>query len=295
MRSVVALVGRPNVGKSTLFNRLTRRRDALVADVPGLTRDRRYGVAEFGDHPLHADRHRWFVRCDGGWRADGEAGSSCDRRSGSGACSSSMRARDSRRPTSTSRNSLRKSDRKVMLVDQQDRRCGVATSPTQSSRVWVYTTVADLRRARPRHGCTAGRAGRRAAAARENRWRVGESAGRGTYARGGDRPAERRQVDADQSLARRRTPGRVRCAGHDARRDRNSVRSRRRSVHVDRYRRCATQRQGRRRRGEVLGRQSARCDRIGRCRRRRDRCQRRARRAGSAYARLCNRSRCRAW
>jgi GTP-binding protein len=49
MQSVIALVGRPNVGKSTLFNRLTRRRDALVADEPGLTRDRRYGVAEFGD------------------------------------------------------------------------------------------------------------------------------------------------------------------------------------------------------------------------------------------------------
>jgi GTP-binding protein len=51
MRSAIALVGRPNVGKSTLFNRLTRRRDALVADVPGLTRDRRYGVAEVGDRP----------------------------------------------------------------------------------------------------------------------------------------------------------------------------------------------------------------------------------------------------
>ena len=46
MLPVVALVGRPNVGKSTLFNRLTRSRDALVADYPGLTRDRRYGFAD---------------------------------------------------------------------------------------------------------------------------------------------------------------------------------------------------------------------------------------------------------
>ncbi len=46
----LALVGRPNVGKSTLFNRLTRRRDALVADVPGLTRDRRYGRADLDGH-----------------------------------------------------------------------------------------------------------------------------------------------------------------------------------------------------------------------------------------------------
>ena len=43
----IALVGRPNVGKSTLFNKLTRSRDALVADVPGLTRDRRYGRMQF--------------------------------------------------------------------------------------------------------------------------------------------------------------------------------------------------------------------------------------------------------
>ena len=45
MLPVVALVGRPNVGKSTLFNQLTRSRDALVADEPGVTRDRRYGMA----------------------------------------------------------------------------------------------------------------------------------------------------------------------------------------------------------------------------------------------------------
>ncbi|MFC1507615.1 ribosome biogenesis GTPase Der [Pseudomonadota bacterium] len=50
MIPVVALVGRPNVGKSTLFNRLTRTRDALVADFPGLTRDRKYGKAELEEH-----------------------------------------------------------------------------------------------------------------------------------------------------------------------------------------------------------------------------------------------------
>ncbi len=47
MIPVIALVGRPNVGKSTLFNRLTRSRDALVADYPGLTRDRKYGEGTF--------------------------------------------------------------------------------------------------------------------------------------------------------------------------------------------------------------------------------------------------------
>ncbi len=48
MRTVIALVGRPNVGKSTLFNQLTRSRDALVADYAGLTRDRKYGIGVVG-------------------------------------------------------------------------------------------------------------------------------------------------------------------------------------------------------------------------------------------------------
>lgn len=66
MLPVIALIGRPNVGKSTLFNRLTRTRDALVADYPGLTRDRQYGFGKLGPVP--------YLVIDTGGVAGGEIG-----------------------------------------------------------------------------------------------------------------------------------------------------------------------------------------------------------------------------
>lgn len=66
MKPVIALVGRPNVGKSTLFNQLTKSRDALVADLPGLTRDRKYGDARIDD--------KSFIVIDTGGIGEGEEG-----------------------------------------------------------------------------------------------------------------------------------------------------------------------------------------------------------------------------
>jgi len=66
MLPVIALIGRPNVGKSTLFNRLTRSRDAIVADYPGLTRDRQYGFGKLGPIP--------YLAIDTGGVAGGEVG-----------------------------------------------------------------------------------------------------------------------------------------------------------------------------------------------------------------------------
>lgn len=67
MKPVIALVGRPNVGKSTLFNRLTRTRDAIVADYAGLTRDRHYGNGRQG-------QHEFIVIDTGGFEPTAEAG-----------------------------------------------------------------------------------------------------------------------------------------------------------------------------------------------------------------------------
>ena len=67
MKPVIALVGRPNVGKSTLFNRMTKSRDAIVADFAGLTRDRHYGQGKQG-------KHEYIVIDTGGFEPDASKG-----------------------------------------------------------------------------------------------------------------------------------------------------------------------------------------------------------------------------
>jgi GTP-binding protein len=67
MKPVIALVGRPNVGKSTLFNRLTKTRDAIVADYAGLTRDRHYGQGKQG-------KYEYIVIDTGGFEPDATSG-----------------------------------------------------------------------------------------------------------------------------------------------------------------------------------------------------------------------------
>ena len=206
--AVVALVGRPNVGKSTLFNQLTRSRDALVADEPGVTRDRRYGVAE------RAGR-RFLVVDTGGLGVSGSRSSRPHR-----AADATTR---SRKPSALvlvvdHREGLTAEDREIaerlrrLGEARDDRRQQVGghrgrMSRAQNSSRSAFERSQDCRAARPGHRrpARAGFAGARAASRFRPVYRIGGRSRRRARigsSRRRDRPTERRQIDADQSADR---------------------------------------------------------------------------------------------
>ena len=118
MLPTIALVGRPNVGKSTLFNRLTQTRDALVADLPGLTRDRHYGRARAGDREFLVVDTGGFepVATAGILSRDGEAGAGRRSPKPTSSSSSSMRRAGLAPQDRAIAELLRKSGRQVVLA-----------------------------------------------------------------------------------------------------------------------------------------------------------------------------------
>ena len=201
VKPTVVLVGRPNVGKSTLFNRLTRSRDALVADIPGLTRDRHYGHGRLGDRPYLVVDTGGFepVAKEGSARRDGAPDAT--RRSPKPTSSSSRRR--PRGPHAAGqadrRAAARRRARRVFLVGRTRPKAWRARSSTaEFHELGLGEPQRDLRRA-----------WRGRARARSTRcWRsFPEDAERADRRRSADaaagrdrRPAQRRQVDAGEPL-----------------------------------------------------------------------------------------------
>ena len=267
MVPVIALVGRPNVGKSTLFNRLTKSRDAIVAEYAGLTRDRQYGEARW--------QGRTYIVIDTGGISGDEEGIDA-------------------KMAEQSLQAIEEADAVLFLVDS---RAGMTAADQmiaehlrkRNKRSFliankVDTIDPDLARAEfsplglgdalpiaAAHGRGINHMLQEALGIfpKDNAEEEGEGERRGRRRRGTDpdsrsqregrdqdrhhRPAQRGQVDPGQPHARRRAGDRLRPGRHHPRQHLHPVRAQRGEVHPDRHRWRAAPRQDLRGGGKVLG------------------------------------------
>ena len=246
MLPVVAIVGRPNVGKSTLFNQLTGTRDAIVADRPGLTRDRRYGTAR---------RHggRFIVVDTGGLGGDPEDLASqvgdqvrraldeadrivfmTDARAGRTAADDAIADRIRRlgKPIVLAVNKTDGLDERTALLEFHA--LGLA-APTPISAAHGRGLSALVRALVPDGPRGAGGTDEAEAAATATPETAVVEGGRGGRADRDPRPAERREVHPRQPPARRGSRHYPRCAGDDPRQRVRAVRAGRPSLRAHRH------------------------------------------------------------
>ena len=236
MLPIVALVGRPNVGKSTLFNALTRTRDAIVADVPGVTRDRQYGYARVGRVPC--------VLIDTGGLVENPKGLEAQMRVQTERAVAEADRADPRRRRARRSDRRRMSSSRASCGAPASRSCWRSTRPRGSTRDWsrrifMRSGWASRWRSRPATARAAGAA--RRACSRD--LRTGDAQPRARtrcgHPRRDHRPAQRRQVHAGQPPARRGARDRERAARHHARQHPGAVQARRPRLPADRYGRAS--------------------------------------------------------
>ena len=296
MLPIIVIVGRPNVGKSTLFNRLTRSRDAIVADVPGMTRDRHYGHGRVGGKP-------YLVVDTGGFEPVGDGGhlprdGAPDAPGGRRGRRRAVHRRRARGPDAAGPH-----HRGRAAQDRAPHHSWSSTRPKAWRRRCAGAEFHALGLGDPlpisaAHGENVSDLMELVLADFPPAEATAQATDRASAHRG-RRPAQRRQVDAGQCAARRGARHRVRPARHDARFDLRRVRARRPALHADRHGRRAPARARVGRGGEVLGGEDDAGDRGcerrhpgARCARRRSRSRMRTSPASSSRpgARWCSRS-----